>query len=159
MALLNGLRERIVEGDLAALARELVAHWEDGRIKMYTTHRALHCRRQSAELFQAGDYTPLQTAGASAHRVVAFARRRATRVVLTVVPRLTAALTDGGTRLPLGPEVWQDTCVELPRDLPAAAYTNLFTGATVKAPADDDRRLRVSDLLADLPIALMDTAP
>ena len=73
-----------------------------------------------------------------------------------MVPRLTAALTDGGTRLPVGPEVWQDTCVELPRDFAAAAYTNLFTGATVNASAEDGRRLRVSDLLADFPVALME---
>ena len=156
MALLNGLRDRILEGDLAALARELLAHWEDGRLKMYTTHRALHCRRQSAELFQAGSYIPLQTGGPSADRIVAFARTWATRVILTVVPRLTAALTDGGTRLPVGPEVWQDTCVELPRDFGVAAYTNLLTGATVNASAENGRRLRVSNILADLPVALME---
>jgi (1->4)-alpha-D-glucan 1-alpha-D-glucosylmutase len=159
MALLDGLQERIARGGLAALSRELLTHWEDGRIKLYIAHRALHCRRQSAELFQAGDYVPLQTKGASADRVVAFARRRATRVVLTVVPRLTAAVTDGGARLPVGPEVWQDTCVELPPEWPAANYTNVFTGAAMNATANDGRRLRLGNVLADLPVALLESGP
>ncbi|MBP2669980.1 MAG: Malto-oligosyltrehalose synthase [candidate division NC10 bacterium] len=159
MALLDGLQERIARGGLAALCRELLTHWEDGRIKLYIAHRALRCRRQSAELFHAGDYVPLRTTGASADRVVAFARRRATRAVLTVVPRLTAAVTDGGARLPVGPEVWQDTCVELPPECPAAHYTNVFTGATMNATVNDGRRLRVGSVLADLPVALLDSGP
>jgi (1->4)-alpha-D-glucan 1-alpha-D-glucosylmutase len=159
MALLDALQERIARGGLAALSRELLTRWEDGRIKLYVAHRALRCRRQSAELFHAGDYVPLRTTGASADRVVAFARRRATRVVLTVVPRLTAAVTDGGARLPVGPEVWQDTCVELPPEWSAAHYTNVFTGAAMNATAHDGRRLRVGSVLADLPVALLESGP
>ena len=155
--LLDRLQAQIADGGLAALARELLAHWEDGRVKLYIIHRALQCRRQRAELFRAGDYVPLQTGGAAAERVVAFARRRATRVVLTVVPRLAATLTDGGARLPVGSEVWQDTCVELPAELPAAAYADVFTDATLQVAADGARRLQVGDLLADLPVALLES--
>jgi (1->4)-alpha-D-glucan 1-alpha-D-glucosylmutase len=157
-ALLASLRERIAMGDLAALARELVARWEDGRIKLYAIHRALHCRRGSPALFQAGDYVPLQTGGSLADRLVAFARRRDTGVVLAVAPRLIASVTDGGARLPLGRAVWQDTWVEVPRDLPAAAYTNVFTEATSMAPLEDGRRIRVGELLAEFPIALLEAA-
>jgi (1->4)-alpha-D-glucan 1-alpha-D-glucosylmutase len=157
-ALLASLRERIAMGDLAALARELVARWEDGRIKLYAIHRALHCRRGSPALFQAGDYVPLQTGGSLADRLVAFARRRDTGVVLAVVPRLIASVTDGGARLPLGRAVWQDTWVEVPRDFPDAAYTNVFTGATSMAPLEDGRRIRIGELLAEFPIALLEAA-
>ena len=158
-ALLTGLQERIDHEDLASVARDLLAHWEDGRIKLYVIRQALHCRRRWPELFLAGDYVPLDTGGAFADRLVALARRRASGVVLTVVPRLTAALTDDGARLPLGGEVWQDTWVDVPRDFPAAAYTNLFTGATSGAPLEDGRRMRVGDLLAEFPIALLEAAP
>jgi (1->4)-alpha-D-glucan 1-alpha-D-glucosylmutase len=44
-ALLDDLRARLAGGDHAALARELVARWEDGHIKLSTIHRALACRR------------------------------------------------------------------------------------------------------------------
>jgi (1->4)-alpha-D-glucan 1-alpha-D-glucosylmutase len=157
-ALLNGLRERIA-GELAALARALMTHWEDGRIKMYAIHRLLDCRRRSPELFQAGDYVPLQTGGAAAERVVAFARRRATGLVLAVAPRLAAALTENGARLPMGTDVWQDTWIEVPREFPPAAYIDVFTGGAVTVPLDDGRRIRVGDLLADFPIALLEATP
>ncbi len=157
--LLDGLQERMATGDLASLARELVEHWKDGRIKLYAIRQALHCRRRSPELFQAGDYVPLETGGALGDRLVALARRRATGVVLAVAPRLTAAVTDGGARLPLGEEVWQDTWLEVPRDFPAVAYVNLFTGATSMAPLEDGRRIRIAELLADFPIALLEAAP
>jgi (1->4)-alpha-D-glucan 1-alpha-D-glucosylmutase len=149
----------MAEGSQAALARELVAHWEDGRIKMYAIHQALHCRRRSPELFQMGDYVPLGTGGTGGDRVVAFARRRATGAVLTVVARLAAAMTDGGARLPLGGEVWRDTWVEVPRDFPAVAYTNVFTGAVSTASLEDGRRMSVGELLAEFPIALLEAAP
>jgi (1->4)-alpha-D-glucan 1-alpha-D-glucosylmutase len=158
-ALLIGLQERIASGSLAAMARELLANWEDGRVKMYAIHRALNCRRRSPELFQAGDYVPLRTGGAGGDHVVAFARRRATDVVISVVPRLAAALTDGGARLPMGPDTWQDTWVEASRDFPSGAYANLFTAATVEVAADESRRLRVREVLADFPIALLEAVP
>ncbi len=156
--LLTALQERIAGGSLAALAGEFLAHWEDGRIKLYATHRALHCRRRHAALFRAGDYVPLQSGGAAAERVLAFARRRGAVTTVTVVPRLVAALTDGGARLPVGEDVWKDTWVEIPRDLSADAYANLFTGAIVKAAANADRRLFLHDLFAEFPIALLEAA-
>jgi len=76
-----------------------------------------------------------------------------------VVPRLAAALTDGGARLPMGPDSWQDTWVEVPGDFPSGAYAHLFTGAAVEASAGEGRRLPVRDVLADFPIALMETVP
>jgi (1->4)-alpha-D-glucan 1-alpha-D-glucosylmutase len=158
MAGLNALQARIAKGDRAALARDLVAYWEDGQIKLYAIHRALQCRRRSPELFQAGDYVPLQTGGTAADRIVAFARRRASRVALVVAPRLTATLTDIGSRLPLGADVWQDTWLTLPQDFPADAYIDVFTGARTGARARDGGRLQVGELLADFPIALLECA-
>jgi (1->4)-alpha-D-glucan 1-alpha-D-glucosylmutase len=157
--MLADLQARIAEGNLAALARDLVAHWEDGRIKLYVIHRALQCRRRSPELFRSGEYVPLRTGGSCGDRLVAFARRRATGAVIAVAPRLTADLTDGGARLPLGQETWQDTWVEVPQDFPSGGYVHLFTGADVDVSARDGRRLPVRDLLADFPIAMMEAVP
>jgi (1->4)-alpha-D-glucan 1-alpha-D-glucosylmutase len=159
VALLTGLRERIAAGNPAEVARDLLVNWEDGRVKMYVIHRALHFRRRSPEQFQTGDYIPLRTGGAGGGHVVAFARRWATAVAITLVPRLTATLTGAGARLPLGPDIWQDTWVETPREFPGAAYVHLFTGTAVEASGDEGRRLAVRDILADFPIALLEAAP
>jgi (1->4)-alpha-D-glucan 1-alpha-D-glucosylmutase len=159
-ALLDELRARIAAGDLPRLARELVEQWPDGRIKLYTIHRALTYRRGTPDLLRMGDYVPLQTGGRAAEHVCAFARRGAMRTIVTVVPRLTARLTDNGARLPLGADVWGDTRVVVPRDLPDGPYVNLFTGEEVRS---GDRNgspvLAIEDLLAEFPVALLASAP
>lgn len=156
-ALLDGLRERIAAGDLADLARKLVEHWPDGRIKLYTIHRALACRRRRPDLFRTGAYVPLATAGQHAARLCTFARQGGTWTVLAVAPRLVAPLTEEGARLPLGREVWGDTWVLLPKEYPRGPYTNLFTGAVVHAvECQGGAGLAVGDLLADFPVALLE---
>jgi (1->4)-alpha-D-glucan 1-alpha-D-glucosylmutase len=159
-ALLRALAERIAAGDLEALARELVDHWPDGRIKLYTIHRALAYRRRVPALFQAGDYIPLSTAGSAAEHLVAYARHRATTTALIVVPRLIGALTEGGVRLPLGAEVWTDTRVILPRDIPDGPYVNCFTDTRLRTvPQEGDRALLAAEILAVYPVALLDASP
>ncbi|HWU38170.1 MAG TPA: hypothetical protein VN203_11045, partial [Candidatus Acidoferrum sp.] len=156
---LASLRERIATGDLTGLARELVEHWPDGRIKLYTIHRALTCRRQSPFLFQDGDYVRLSIGGDRAGHVCAFARRRATGTILTVVPRLTGRLTENGTVLPLGRDVWGDTHVLLPRDFPGQFYLNLFTGAEIQPGSTDAAFLPIGEILAEFPVALLEASP
>jgi hypothetical protein len=47
----------------------------------------------------------------------------------------------------------------VPRECPPAAYIDVFTGGAVTVPLDDGRRIRVGDLLADFPIALLEATP
>jgi (1->4)-alpha-D-glucan 1-alpha-D-glucosylmutase len=156
-ALLEGLGKRIAADELAALARELVERWGDGRIKLYTIHRALMCRRMYPGLFQTGEFVPLRTGGTWAEHICAFARRQATETLLTVVPRLTARLTNNGARLPLGQEIWGDTWIGLPATLPVSPYVNLLTGAEVAAAlSESGSSLAVGELLAEFPVALLE---
>jgi (1->4)-alpha-D-glucan 1-alpha-D-glucosylmutase len=159
-ALLEGLQERFAAGDLARMAAELVDRWEDGRIKLYTVHRALACRRAAASLFREGEYVALPTGGRRGIHVCAFARQRERQVVLIVVPRLLARLTDNGMARPLGRECWADTWVELPDSIPSGVFRHLFTGATVAPiPGDSRTALLVGDLLAEFPVALLEGLP
>ncbi len=151
-ALLQTLRERIAAGDLGSLVRELLAEWPDGRVKLYTIHRALAVRRGAPDLFQAGAYIPLATEGGAADHVCAFARRCGERLALSVVPRLLAPLTQGGTHSPLGPDIWGDTAVRLPDEIPPGPFTDAFTGRRLTGP-----RLPMADLLAEFPVALLFT--
>jgi (1->4)-alpha-D-glucan 1-alpha-D-glucosylmutase len=159
-ALLAGLRDRIASGDLGGLARELVESWPDGRIKLYTVHRALGARRAAPEIFRSGAYLPLATAGRHAAHVCAFARQSDAGVAIAVVPRLTTRLTGNGARLPLGRDVWADTRVLLPPDLAEKSFIDAFTGAEHRGrPAgqssgDPSSSLLVGELLAHFPVAL-----
>jgi (1->4)-alpha-D-glucan 1-alpha-D-glucosylmutase len=169
-------------GDRRGLLRELLANWEDGRIKLYLTARGLRCRRRHADLFTAGDYLPLTVTGARREHVCAFARRHGATWGLIVVPRLTArlTLTGGGEpieppgteptpaaddlpplRLPLGLRVWGDTALTLPTDAPLR-WRDVLSGAFVAAtPASVPTALElpVGALLSDFPVALMLGAP
>ncbi|HYL80494.1 MAG TPA: malto-oligosyltrehalose synthase, partial [Candidatus Acidoferrum sp.] len=159
--LLGQLRARISAGPLDLLARELVERWGDGRIKLYTIHRALFCRRAAPRLFLEGDYVPLSARGPRAAHVCAFARRQQGQTILSLVPRLTARLTDKGARLPLGREIWADTWVDLPSAASSDPFHNVFTGAVVEpvSQGDGGLALAVGDLLAEFPVALLATPP
>jgi (1->4)-alpha-D-glucan 1-alpha-D-glucosylmutase len=134
-----------------ALFRELVDHPENGRIKMYVIHRALLARRRSTAL-RDGRYRPLATTGRKARHVVAFARELEDEVAVTIVPRLIAGLTDGSC--PTGAMIWGDTAVQLPDGLARYAWRSEFTDAMVGAR----RAMRVSNLLAPFPVALLTSA-
>ena len=154
---LADLRARVESGEAGGLARELVEGWADGRIKLYTVHRALSCRRSAPDLFRAGEYLPLATAGRHAAHVCAFARHADSRTVIVVVPRLTARLTGNGARLALGPSVWADTHVLIPERIAAGVYVVVFSGAEHRStPHEAVAALAVADLLAHFPVALLE---
>ncbi|HEY9230713.1 MAG TPA: malto-oligosyltrehalose synthase, partial [Blastocatellia bacterium] len=145
--LLGHLRDA-AESNVAALADELLRSREDGRVKLFVTHRALQARRDHRELFEQGDYWPLRVTGQHADHVVAFARRQGEQLAVTIAPRLLASLVDED-ELPLG-EVWRDTAVELPKDAPAA-WRNLFTDESLNAT----KQLAIADALRRFPVALL----
>ena len=62
-------------GAWGELARTLLAGKEDGRIKLYVTHRGLDLRRQHPRLFQEGAYLPVEARGTRRDHVVAVGRR------------------------------------------------------------------------------------
>jgi (1->4)-alpha-D-glucan 1-alpha-D-glucosylmutase len=110
----------------AAFLRELAGNMDDGRIKAYVIWKILNLRKQRADLFQLGEYVPLEAAGERAKHLVAFARRHKTQTIIVVAPRLCAQLLGGELRMPCGEEVWQDAQVKTPND--AVRFRNLLTG-------------------------------
>ena len=129
--------------------------WPDGRLKLLVAIRALACRRTSPDLFAEGAYLPLRGGGAHADRLCAFARHHAGRAVVVVVPRLTAALTKQGARLPLGADTWTDTAALGPAEL-AGHYVDMFTGAEIRIEAAaGEARFTLATLLSDLPVAML----
>ena len=131
---------------------ELLASWQDGRIKQHVVARTLALRRAVPALF-AGDYTPLQTAGLHAERLVAFARSTEDVTLIVIAPRLAAPLLNGAD-IPLPPPAaWGDTRIALPNLLGGSLY-NPHTGTTIEAGPDG---VAASEVLADLPVALLTT--
>ncbi len=138
---------------LAALplpAADLLAGWRDGGVKLAVLRQLLHLRRDRPAVFASGTYEPLAAAGPAAAHVVAFARRRARRPVLVVVPRLPFTVA-GPRRFPLGPAVWGTTSVGLGPAAPTR-WTDVLSGVEVTARRG---RLAVADVLGTLPVAVL----
>ncbi|MCV4784607.1 hypothetical protein OFM36_34760, partial [Escherichia coli] len=70
-ALLGGLEGRHPG---VGLARELLAGWPDGRVKLWVTRQALQHRRANPGVYLEGAYRPLEADGPAAAHAVAFAR-------------------------------------------------------------------------------------
>jgi (1->4)-alpha-D-glucan 1-alpha-D-glucosylmutase len=143
------------EADGAALAEELLAQPEDGRVKLYVTTRALNFRRARRSLFSRGEYAPLGVEGRRAENVVAFARRHGEAEAVVVAGRFFTRLgvgSDGPLRL--SAEAWGDTALRLGDGHAGARYRDLFTG--VEFDAGDDGTLPLARLLSPLPVALLE---
>jgi (1->4)-alpha-D-glucan 1-alpha-D-glucosylmutase len=156
-AMLQQLQARMTAGDdRRTLAQELLASKEDGRIKLYVTSRALHCRRTHAGLFATGDYFPAQTIGTQRTHVFGFVRRQGHQGAIVMLPRLVARLLSDGHEAPLGEAVWHDTRVLVPGAEPQWGWQNVLTGEPVTFACEDGQpTLAVAEVLAHFPVALL----
>jgi (1->4)-alpha-D-glucan 1-alpha-D-glucosylmutase len=144
-ALRKALLEQLRRGVRPA---KLLAHWEDGRVKLYLIWKALEFRRTHPELFAEGEYLPVVPSGERSDNVIAFARKRDQEWAVSVAPRLTAKFFTG-KRPPLG-RVWLDTTLPLPSGAPSA-WHNVLTGAELNG-ADS---LALREVMAEFPVALL----
>jgi (1->4)-alpha-D-glucan 1-alpha-D-glucosylmutase len=158
--LLDSLRGKEAGGE-ASLADDLLRSATDGRIKMFITTGALNYRRNNRDLFERGEYLPLQPAGERERHVVSFARRIGDKTVIVIATRFFMRLTPGE---PVGPEAWGDTSILMDDEL-AGCYRDVFTGWRVQARKrphgdengdENDNELPVAEALARLPVALLE---
>jgi (1->4)-alpha-D-glucan 1-alpha-D-glucosylmutase len=139
--------------DASAEPASLLENWRDGRLKMFLTKEALRLRHANRDLFQKGDYLPLEAEGEHRDSACGYARKLENSWVLTVVPRLATRLTpDRG--FPLGKSAWGTSAVVLPAGA-SARWKSIFTGATVSGSGARKKRLPLSDILSELPFALL----
>jgi (1->4)-alpha-D-glucan 1-alpha-D-glucosylmutase len=152
--------------DVSAELRALLDTPEDGRAKLYLTARILHLRRELTALFEAGVYGALDAEGAAADRVCAFCRCcEDGSCAVVVAPCRFGALTEAGTRIPLGTRVWGDTAIVVPdtyaqslaKSAPELHWQEALTGRRVTAERGSDGRARLplGRLLDSFPVALL----
>ena len=131
-----------LERDRGAAMREMLEHWQDGRIKLAVTLTLLGHRSAHPALYAEGDYTPVLAAGTDADRVCVFLRMRGEDAVLTVARRF-----PGRAQPALDAELaWPETLPAVP------LWRELLTGRTYERR---DAPLQVDALLAELPAAVL----
>ena len=140
--------------DRPALLRELLQHWQDGRIKFYLTYKLANFRRLHSEVLVEGDYVPLESSGELSDRVCAFARRSGAAWAVALAPRLIGAAVFNGAA-PLDADFWRSTAVYLPKEAPSR-WVNTITGGEVDALLIGDKKfLPVQTVCKDFPVALL----
>ncbi len=125
------------------LARELVAGFADGRIKLFATWTGLQLRRRLPALFLEGSYQPLEATGSGSEHVVAFQRRLDGHRLVCAVPRLSRKLTGGKRPWPLG-DAWGGGELVVPE---AGKFRSLFDGTEHSGD-----RLSLQRLFAHFPV-------
>lgn len=149
---LDAMRETAAAKGAAALCRELLENFADGRAKLWTTHRALGLRSREQELFRHGEYLPVEAAGVNPEHVIAFLRRAPAggRSVLAVLPRFACTLMAGKAQFPLE-KAWGNARLQLP--VPGERFTNVFTDETLTVDAGG--RLPLTAIFSSFPVALL----
>ncbi|MCE9556797.1 MAG: malto-oligosyltrehalose synthase [Planctomycetes bacterium] len=144
------------DGSRRAWTKPMLAQPQDGRVKLYVTCIALHCRREHPELFASGDYLPLEFTGSRARHVFGFVRRWQNQYAVVMVPRLIHALLGETASLPMGSEIWGDTILHLPFSTAGHTLTDFFSG-TQHEMGNEQKSvgITVADILADFPVALL----
>jgi (1->4)-alpha-D-glucan 1-alpha-D-glucosylmutase len=122
-------------------------------VKQAILARSLALRAARPAIFATGEHVPLTIEGPLAAHVLAFARVHRDGAVLAVVTRLPARLLHGSALPLVPPEEWGGTELVLPRVVGESRWRNALTG-TVPGIAGD--RLPLSDVLARLPVALLE---
>lgn len=152
LAALSPLRTRLERGDVIAdEVAEMVSGWPDGRIKLHLTTCALRFRRAHAALLMRGAYVPLEVHGPLGDNVVAFARTDLTGTLVTLAPRLVAALVD-----PHAPGLTADLLEGTEVDVSPLSITrdctHVFTGERI---AIRSGRLRMTAAWKSVPAAAL----
>lgn len=138
------------------LLHSLAGALHDGRCKMYVTWRCLQARREHEAVFRDGEYLPLRVSGKHAGNVCAFGRRHEGTLLVTIAPRLYLRLLGERDGLPLGPAVWEDTTVELPKEYSGNfRFRNLLDGQSFQTSTGHRIAVKMADALSHFPVALL----
>ncbi|MEW6068667.1 MAG: malto-oligosyltrehalose synthase [Nitrospirota bacterium] len=156
--MLETIKKRESEVPLVRLAREFTINKENGIIKLFIIYKALNYRKENIELFERGEYLPLEIMGDKADNVCAFARRMGNKRIIIAVPRfLTRLISRATDELPFGKTVWKESFIIIPFAEPDARYYNVFTGEIVTAQNYSNATVApLSGIFLNFPVAILE---
>ena len=151
-ALLDEIEKRS-EQDPSRFCRELVQHWQDGRIKLYLIWRILNLRRRYPRVFLDAPFVPMKAIGKRESNLIAYARRKGDIWIMTVMPRWLARSNAPLTSV-RSQAFWLGSHLQLPANAPQS-WANVLTGETVKTRhLKRGLCLSLPDVFKNFPIAV-----
>lgn len=124
--------------------------WDHPRLKQRAIELLLGLRREQPDLFNNGEYRPLEPTGEGAGNMIAFARTSGEQALIVVAPRLAFERLQGGPSLGLGRALPQST-IPLPDVLSNRSYRDVWSGRLLTA-TDHLRIIRSPD---DVPFLVL----
>jgi (1->4)-alpha-D-glucan 1-alpha-D-glucosylmutase len=152
MSFLKDIKKK-QQTDSLKLMDELLSSQEDGRIKLFLTHKVLQARKENLEAFQKGEYLPLEVGGKFKEHIVAFARSFGDTIAIAIAPRFLTTLVQPG-EYPLGEQVWADTQLHLPQGS-ASTWRDAITDQTISGSG----AIAIGQILQHFPVALLLNTP
>lgn len=130
--------------DILQLIKKLINNKENGKIKLFLTHQLLTNRKKYSEIFQNGDYQPIEVIGQHKNSIIAFSRNYQDKTIIAIAPRFLTGIIKP-EQLPLGTEIWSDTSLKLAnKDWYSLIDAQTIAGETA-----------VGKILQNFPVALL----
>lgn len=136
------------KGNQDAYLKELMDNYADGRIKMYALYHALNERRRYPQIFEEGEYIPLELSSGFCNKVIGFARKEKNHWYIIAAPLNGTRLSINGT-FALG-ELWGEGHLKLP-DIAPQEWYNIYNGDAIASTG----QIRLGELFRNFPIALL----
>ena len=124
-------------------------NFKSGKIKMFVINKALIQRRKDKELYQKGDYLPLNLKGEARENFIAYARILGDEWRIVIVPIVVTPLFNHGNLKP-EKKLLKDLILELPANAPKE-WDFVFTGNTIFA----EDGIFICNPLAEFPVVLI----
>lgn len=144
--ILNQLKEKEHENNFL---EELITSKKDGKIKLWIAYKLMQERRMFPEVFNHGEYLPLNVTGEYSEHILAFVRKHKNHWYLTVIPLHCAILSTEDSQF----INWGNTSIEIPASAPEN-WTLLWNGSKLKS----SKLWPVSNILThNIPLVLKGT--
>ncbi len=118
-----------------------------GKIKLWLIKQLLHERIRFQDLFEKGEYIPLQLAGRYQNNAMAFARKYENYSYIVVVPLHMAGICTGNDILRFD---WEDTKIVF-QQRPSEAWEDISTGKVFSGAQE----ILLNEIFADFPLAIL----
>ena len=146
------LKEIIESTDRSKLIQKLIQEKRSGQIKLFTSWITLNDRNKNHELYETGEYIPLNFKGNGSEKLVGYARKSGDQSRIIIFPRESKGILESGNLKQT--DLWKDVVAEVPFEV-NDNIKNLFTD---KTHALNGKLLNIGEILREFPVALLEVS-